>query len=181
MTVRKAQRDNALNTITQDMQANKKLELTAQAQAPKTQIPEIPPVVDTVDISPDAREKTDVFHKMLEEMRSEMQALREGLKQAREAGEGAASAWKEKILCLQIAMRIMSGDTVPLEDHRYLRERDAELYSRAIQLRIEKEDPKEYDRLSEDEESSNDITISADGSATAIVLEAQADNAFRAD
>jgi len=145
-------RETLLNTTTKDALENKKPAVTAQTKTPKIQSPEVLPAVDTVDISAGAKKKTDDFQEMFDEMRSKMHELREGLKQAREAGEGAASAWREKIKCLQIAMRIMSGDIVPEEDHRYLREKDVELYSKAIQLRIEKEDPKEYDRLSEDEE-----------------------------
>jgi len=173
MNISGVYRESILNTIVQVALENKKPGLTAQAQTPKIWLSEVLPDVDTVDISEETKKKTDDFQKMLDDMRSEMQALREGLKRAGEAGDGIASAWKERIKCLQIAMRIMAGDKVPVEDHRYLLEKDSELYSRAISLRVEKADPKEYDRLSEDEETR--VKISMDGSADVapIVVQAQ--------
>ena len=154
MNIDSAQRVVAQKMISQGADILKKYEKSTTNQAPETKIQSFIPTEDTVDISVNAKEKnkeTD-FQAMLEEMRNRLQAFREELKRARETGEGAAEAWKEKIKCMQIAMRIMSGNKVPEEDHRYLRERDMDLYSRAITMRIEKEDPEEHDRLSEDEE-----------------------------
>jgi len=108
--------------------------------------------LDTVVVSDEAKKSAVDWQSKLEEMRDKMRELREGLQRAREAGEGAAEAWKEKIKCMQIAMRIMSGNKVPEEDHRFLQEKDPELYGKAITMRMEKVDPKEHDRLSEDEE-----------------------------
>jgi len=159
MNVGKAHGEIILKNITREALESKKPVSFARPQTPEIQIPELLPSEDKVDISEEAKKKADDFQKMLEKMRSDMRALREGLKQAREAGEGAAEAWKERIKCLQIAMRIMSGDKVPEEDHRYLREKDMEMYSRAISLRIEKKDPKEYDRLSEDEKKRRDNSV----------------------
>jgi len=107
---------------------------------------------DMADISGDARSNADDLQNKLDEMRNRYQELRDGLKRARDLGEGMSRAWKEKILCLKIAMRIMSGDKVPIEDKRFLAEKDPELYRQAISLRREKKDPKEYDRLSEKDE-----------------------------
>ena len=157
MNVNKAYRESFLKTSIRDTLGNGIDDLPVQAHIPKIQLPELTTIEDTVDISTEAKNKTSDFRKMLDDMRSEMQALRERLQQAREAGEGAAAAWKEKIKLLRIAMRIMSGDKVPVEDHRFLMERDAELYSRAIKMRMEKDDPKEYDRLSEDEKVGDDV------------------------
>jgi len=113
--------------------------------------------LDTVVVSEEAKRGPIDWQSKLDEMRNEMRALLENLERAREAGEGAAEAWKEKIRCMQIAMRIMSGNKVPDADHRYLREKDAELYGKAITMRMEKVDPKEHDRLSEDEEEDGGI------------------------
>jgi len=113
--------------------------------------------IDTVVVSEEAKRGPIDWQSKLDEMRNEMRALLENLERAREAGEGAAEAWKEKIRCMQIAMRIMSGNKVPEADHRYLREKDAELYGKAITMRMEKVDPKEHDRLSEDEEEEGGI------------------------
>ena len=156
MNIGKTNRAIIPNIITLEVPESKKTEQTAQTKTPETIDSGALQPGDTVEISPEAKNKAEDFQKKLDEMRNEMKALREGLKQAAEAGKGAAEGWKEKIKCLQIAMRIISGNKVPEEDHRYLRERDVELYSRAIQLRIEKEDPKEYDKLSEEEKRNNE-------------------------
>jgi hypothetical protein len=95
------------------------------------------------------------FQRMLDEMRGRFRELREGLENAQKAGEGMAEAMKEKIRCLQIAMRIMSGDNVPIEDERYLAEKDIKLYNQAKTLRIEKKDPKECDSLLEEEKKAD--------------------------
>jgi len=155
MNISGAQRGSMQKPNAGSAPINKGPGLAAWVQTIETRIPDAFPEKDMVDISAEAKNKSIDFQKMLDDLRNEMQALREGLKQAREAGEGAAQAWKERIKCLQIAMRIMSGDIVPEEDHRYLREKDMELYSRAIQLRIVKEDPEEYDRLSDDDDKRN--------------------------
>ena len=107
---------------------------------------------DTVDVSEEAKRKVKDFQSKLEEMRNEMRRLREELERAGEAAEGAAEMWKIEIKCLQIAMRIMSGNKVPLADERFLMDNKPELYAKAITMRMENTDPKEYDRLSEDEE-----------------------------
>jgi len=185
MNIIRPGRDNIIKAVAQDVPLAQKRELAAQPQAPETKTPETKApeaktpevkapealeIRDKVEISEKAKAKADDFQKMLEEMRSEMQALREGLKRAGEAGDGAAAAWKEKIQCLIIAMRIMSGDNVPEEDHRFLRERDVELYSRAIMMRIKKEDPEDYDRLSEeDEQGGNNVTDSLMDSTLATI------------
>jgi len=161
----KEQREYVKKTNSRDVLEKKEPESATNAKTSKAQDAEALFIEDVVEISTEAKSKADELRQMMENMRDEMKALREGLKQAREAGEGAAAAWKEKIICLQIAMRIMSGNIVPEEDHRYLRERDIELYSRAIQLRIEKKDPDEYDRLSEDEKNDGDKTDTSDARA----------------
>ena len=112
---------------------------------------------DKVEISEEAKQgvktkdNSDDFQKMLDEMRGRMRELREGLKQAQEAGEGMAESMKIMIRCIKIAMRIMFGDKVPTEDERYLAENDPALYAKALMMRMEKEDPEEYESLLEDE------------------------------
>ena len=112
---------------------------------------------DTVSISVAGKEKSNTFQQKLEEMRNRYRTLHDELKRAEETASGMAEECKEKIRCMRIAMRIMSGGKVPLADQRYLAEKDIELYTQAISMRIEKEDPEEYDRLSEDEKSDSVI------------------------
>ena len=144
-----------------------------------------PDTEDTVVVSEEAKRSAQDFQSKLDEMRNKMRELREGLERAREAGEGAAEAWKEKIKCLQIAMRIMSGNKVPEADHRFLQEKDPDLYGKAITMRTEKIDPKEHDRLSEDEEEDGIVgdpesagveSQEAEGSADADNTAASADS-----
>jgi hypothetical protein len=128
------------------------------------QIPELQEAVklpeDKVDISKEAKNNEDDFQSKLDEMRNRYQMLLKGIEDAKNVGEGMAKAFKEKLICLRIAMRIMSGDNVPIEDKRFLAEKDLELYCQAISLRRVKPNPKDHDRLSEDEENNinNDTT-----------------------
>ena len=144
--------ESTQKTIPQDAADRVENGAAAQKQSKGVTVQGFQGIEDTVEISAEARNKTFDLQSALEKMRSDMRELRDGLERAREAGEGAAEGWKEKIRCLQIAIRIISGGKVPDEDHRYLRDKDPELYVRAITMRIEKKDPEEYDRLSEDEE-----------------------------
>lgn len=74
------------------------------------------------------------------------------LGEARSQGEATAKAFENLRKCIIIAMRIMNGDRVPFEDHRFLLENEPEMYYKALMMRRIKEDPEEYDRISEDEE-----------------------------
>jgi len=177
MNINRAHVDSNVMKAAQEAVESRKKDAFSEKRAAETQVKDGPISEDTVVISEEARTKADDFQSKLDAMRDEMRALREDLKRAQEAGEGAAEAWKEKIRCLQIAMRIMSGNKVPIEDHRYLAEKDAELYNRAIQLRVEKEDPKEYDRLSEDEEDNADAAVDGAPEAAPAAADAQSGDA----
>ena len=112
-----------------------------------------PAASDSVEISVKSRREPESFEEKLQKMRDEWNIFKQQLDHAIEQGEGAAEGWKIKIQCLRIALRIMSGDNVPKEDHRFLAKHDIELYTKAISMRMEKEDPEDFDRISEDEES----------------------------
>jgi hypothetical protein len=135
--------------------------------------PQQPPATaeDIVDISAEAKQKAGDLQAMQEELSERYFSLREELARAQEAGEGMAKFMREKIKCIQIAMRIISGNRVPSEDHRFLAEKDPELYAKAMSMRIEKAEPKEYERLSEDEEEelapAEDPPEAADAQTTA--------------
>lgn len=156
--------------ITQTSLATKASSPATREKAPGISTPVVLPA-DIAEISDEARRGQDDFQRMLDELRERYRTLREGLIQARETSSGMAEAMKEKIICLRIAMRIMSGGKVPLKDRRYLMEKDPELYKQAICLRVEKKNPKKYDRLSEDEEKveNADSDNSADGSADSLL------------
>ena len=77
--------------------------------------------------------------------------LRDQLKQAHESADATGESFETLGKCIQIAMRIVSGDKVPIQDERYLMENNMELYSMAMNMRMIKEDPKEWDSLLEEE------------------------------
>ena len=148
----KTQSQTAADIVSASIAARK----NADKKTPGDEAESLYDTLDTVNVSEDAKKSAKDFQSKLEEMRNEMRALREELERAREAGEGAAEMWKIEIKCLQIAMRIMSGNKVPNADQRFLMDHKPELYAKAITMRMEKTDPKEYDRLTEDEEESID-------------------------
>lgn len=74
--------------------------------------------------------------------------MNEAKKQAEEFGKGLEVLRK----CLIISMLIIAGDIVSLEDHRFLRENEPEMYFKAITLRRVREDPREYKRISEEKD-----------------------------
>ena len=95
-----------------------------------------------------------------QKMINELQGHIKQLENAREQGKTEAGSADVLIKCIQIAMRIMSGDIVPWEDNRYLAEHNPDLYTEAMSRRIPKENPHKHERLSEDEESdASDVSI----------------------
>lgn len=101
----------------------------------------------------------------IEELNRQLEASNKQTKKARDLAKIQAK-------CKLIAMRIMSGDTVPWQDYRYLAKNDPELYGKAIIMRIEKEDPKKHKRVSEEEEDKKsmnpDVSGASDTAATGI-------------
>lgn len=70
------------------------------------------------------------------------------------------SPYDELIKCLEIANRIARGDQPPQEDIHFLIEKEPEMYSAAMLLKENKEDPKQYDSLL-DEEPKKEIAQSS--------------------
>jgi len=125
---------------------------------------------DAVEISSESIQKSkEELEAKAQETADTLKNLKEQLEIARKQAEGAAEEWRIRILCLKIAMRIVSGDIVPRKDHQYLAEHDPELYGKAISMRVEKEEPKKLKRLSKDEkeeegEEDSDSDTAIDGS-----------------
>ena len=151
MKISEANANTAHNNIIQTATTAKSAGLAA-AKSAREQKPAAAAPKDTLVVSEEARQSANDMQKKLEEMRSGYRMLLDELRRAQEAGSGMADAIKEKIKCMRIAMRIMSGGVVPIEDKRYLAEKDPQLYFQAISLRVEKEDPEEYERLSDEED-----------------------------
>jgi len=114
---------------------------------------------DTVEISTEGRERAGNLKNETESTLNWYEEMMRQLESAREQGEAMAEAARVRIKCLIIAARIMSGDKVPREDYRYLAKHDLELYSKAVSLRMEKEDPKKHRRVSEKEKSDDNESV----------------------
>lgn len=132
---------------------NKKHTQQAQ-QSPGSVLQEAENIIkDSVEISADSRQMARTPIDEQAEMASRYQEMLDQLEKAREQGDAMADSMRLRMKCLLIAMRIMSGDEVPVQDYRYLAKNDLELYAKAVSMRVEKENPKKHKRVSEDEKS----------------------------
>lgn len=115
-----------------------------------------------VNFSRIERENSDPpceLREKLEEMRRQIDALAQKFEASQNEVDGKAEAMRIKLKLLKIATRIMSGDDVPIKDQKFLAEHDIEMFKMAVSLRRYKEDPEEHDRLSEDEDTTEGITV----------------------
>ncbi len=60
---------------------------------------------------------------------------------------------KIALTCLEISRRIISGDSVPYDDHKFLLKNDPQLYGRSMSMRFPKSNPFKYRQLSDKEKS----------------------------
>lgn len=143
---------NSYSPLYQPMQPASRRE-AGQTEAPQGNLPSAASEQDTVTITVDERQrlKKEALQKQ-QEARQELDSFQRLLESSDKQAEAAGEAARIRIKCMVIAARIMSGDKVPLEDYRYLAKNDPELYGKSITMRIERDKPKKYDRLSEDEE-----------------------------
>lgn len=116
-------------------------------QSPKNKF-----IVDSVEISDEGKRKS---RDESVGMQAQLEMMQKQVEAAQKQGEAMSKTMEVQMKCMTIAMHIISGDKVPQEDHRYLSEKDRELYMKALSMRIEKEKPEECDRVSEDEEEEN--------------------------
>lgn len=124
-------------------------------------------IKDFVEISSDARQWAREPKDEMAEMASKYQELKEQLEKAREQGDAMAESMQTRTKCLLIAMRIMSGDKVPIEDQRYLADKDPELFAKSNMMKLQNPDPKEHDRISEDEELTDEDSAREPGVSAA--------------
>lgn len=126
----------------------------------------------SVEISSGVKNKTEDTYNDLQKMANDLQGMKEQLNNISEQGQGSAEAARIRMICMKIAFRIIKGDKVPIEDHRYLQKHDPELYAEAISKKMPNIDPEEHDRLSEDDESDDSNTTDD----SAFDIPAQIDN-----
>lgn len=81
-----------------------------------------------------------------------LERMKESMEQIRESNSEAKKDISTTSKCMRIASRIVQGDTVPVQDIKYLMKHDMELYSQSMKMRIPKEEPKEWDSELSDEE-----------------------------
>lgn len=79
------------------------------------------------------------------------QSLIEFIDQLHMQSEEKDNSSNDLLKCIQIAMRIMSGHRVPVKDEKFLAETEPEMYLRAVMLRRENEDSKDYKSVLEED------------------------------
>ena len=119
---------------------------------------------DNITISNDGLEAQKKYKKHQEDearrIEQELKRIKEEMEKTREKAEADAKMWKTISKCLTIAMRIMMGDIVPVQDEKFLMENDRELYSKAITLRtgiqsIKNKDPKKHKSILDENDLKN--------------------------
>lgn len=83
----------------------------------------------------------DEFKDQIEQLRKETQSN----------GEEAKKIAK----CLKIAMEIAAGNVVPKQEQEYLRKNNPEMFAKAMEMRIPKEEPEECESVLEDGDMEN--------------------------
>lgn len=83
----------------------------------------------------------------------EMDEMNRLMKSAKAQAAAETESAEVRRKCMIIAGRIMAGDEVPREDHRYLAKHDLGLYCRAICMRVVRENAKRHKRISDDEDT----------------------------
>lgn len=78
------------------------------------------------------------------------------LKKAQAEAKAKSDEYSDTFKCMRIASRIMSGDKVPQKDREYLAKNEPEMYAKALMLRCQKKNPKEYKSLVDDEEETTE-------------------------
>lgn len=104
--------------------------------------------------------KKDEAEKRLQE------SYQQQAKAAKEAAEGMSEQFGDLAKAVEIARRLMHGDTVPQSDEKFLMDFDKDMYlgAKSMQALAQNEDPKKYDSLLEDEEGEEgESSVSVDG------------------
>lgn len=102
---------------------------------------------DTVSISDEAKKL--LAEEQLAELNEKTKYYKELFDQLDDVSNDD-NPYADDLKVLQIAMRIIAGDNVPSKDERFLAEKDPAMYGRALLLRRQKDDPKDYKSLLED-------------------------------
>ncbi len=122
---------------------------------------------DTVTMSAEDQRRlaAESLQKQSQDNDFKIEELKRQLANANEQAESTGESMRTQMKCQKIALRIMAGDIVPPQDHRYLAKNSPKLYSMSIMLRASREHPKKHKRVSEDESDEHN-TDSIDTSDT---------------
>lgn len=120
----------------------------------KEAIDKIQQTTNPLQDTPDTITLSDQAKKLLEAE----QVVQDISSQLEAAADSKGSPYDELTKCLEIASRIMKGDKVPQADIQFLAEKQPELYSSAIFMKQNNENPKRHKSLLEDEKD-NSIVV----------------------
>ncbi len=95
------------------------------------------------------QQKDDLIEKYQREANKELDNLRTQLKKADKEIKEMRDSSQIQLNCIIIARRIMSGHKVPKADYIYLAKNNEELYQKAILLRIERDNPLKFKKISQ--------------------------------
>ncbi len=117
---------------------------------------------DSVAISPEGayQAKLRDFHRHLQQMEMLTQQLLQQLESSKKETKAQADSFRKELDCMEIARRIMCGDTVPAKDMQFLAKYYPELFAQAIMMRMNAEHPQKHKRLTKDEQTEpQDTTV----------------------
>ena len=149
----------------------------APSKTPLKPVVSSPPIDDILSISHEAKalyeEEKEKYLGINDYSQEELDAM---LEQLNSSADDDNNPMKIMLQCLQIAMRIISGDNVPSRDRAFLAEHEPDMLGRAMLLRRQKDDPKNYKSLLEDDKAkdSDDASPVSSGSSIGAVEEAAA-------
>ncbi len=118
------------------------------------------------------QEKREEQQRMVQEERAMLEMYQQQLEATKENIEGAKEGYEDMARALEIARRMMSGDTVPGSDEKFLMDFNKDIYMGAknMQAIARNENSKEHDSILEEEEKEcggvtvKDSNISVDAS-----------------
>lgn len=81
--------------------------------------------------------------------------FKDQIEQVRKEAQSSGEEAKKIAKCLKIAMEIAAGNVVPEQDQEYLRKNNPDLFAKAMEMRIPKEEPEECESVLEDGDMDN--------------------------
>lgn len=105
-----------------------------------------------------SEEKAKQIKEDFEKKLKEIKAIERQLEECSKKSQQEKDAMEIHIKCLKIALRIMTGNIVPLKDHKFLAKNDPVLYGKSILMRIPKEKPIKYKAVTKNKDHTNNTS-----------------------